>query len=145
MNRHKIIASIFVIIALALGIVFSFEIRFPDQPGGYFASGYYNQFGPLALAIELFIAGIYLYMTHKKANFTLALFGFTAILDPIFNYTGILSSLVPTFATVIFLLCAIVALWLAFTDTFNLGKISATGAVVSFVLGTAFELFFYYI
>jgi hypothetical protein len=142
MNYRKIIASIFIGIALVLGIIFFRDIKFPAGIEGYFSLDYYNQFGPLAICVELLIAGFHLFFHHTKANFTLALFAFTALLDPIFNFLGLFASLVPMYATVLFSCCAIVSLWLAFTDTFGLGRISFLGAVISFLLGNAVELFF---
>lgn len=144
MNTRKIIALIFIGIALVLGVLFYLSIRFPEGIEEYFKKEYYNQFGPLAIAVELLVAGFHLFKKHPKANFTLALFGFTAVLDPIFNLTGLFTSMVPIYAMVLFTLCALVSLWLSFTNTFELGKISFLGALWGFVLGNAVELFFNY-
>lgn len=130
------------LIALVLGIIFFQDITFPVGLEEYFKAAYYNQFGPLALCVELLVAGLYLYQGHPKANFTLALFGFSALLDPVFNYFGIFATQLPVYATVIFILCGLLALWLAFTNTFDTGRISIPGAFGSFILGCAVELFF---
>jgi len=127
-----------------LGIIFFYKISFPNGLEGYFKGEYYNQLGPLAISIELLIAGIYLFIKHSKANFTLALYGFTALLDPIFNLTGLFTSLVPLYATILFIFCAVIALWLAFSNTFKMGRVSLFGALSSFILGNAVELFFNY-
>lgn len=142
MKNRKIFAIIFIIIAFAFGVNFYLEIEFPIGLEAYFKKEYYGQFGPLAICIELLIAGIYLFVKHSKTNFTLALFGFTAILDPIFNLIGLFSSMVPLYTTIIFVCCALLSLWLAFTDSFKLGRISFIGALISFILGNAVELFF---
>ena len=144
MKTRKIFALVFIILALALGVIFYLDIDFPRGFEAYFKKEYYNQFGPLAISIELFIAGVYLLVQHSKVNFTLALFGFTALLDPIFNSIGLFSSMVPLYATVLFVCCALLSLWLAFSDTFKLGRISFIGAFASFILGNAVELFFNY-
>ena len=144
MDIRKIIATVFVLIACTLGIVFYGQITFPVGLEAYFDSDFYNQFGPLAIAVELLVAGIHLLMKHAKANFTLALFGFTAILDPVLNFFGLFSTNVPVYGTSLFIFCAVPALWLAFTNTFNLGKISFLSAFGSFVLGVIVELFFNY-
>lgn len=128
-----------------LGVIFFLDISFPMELTGYFKSEYYSQFGPLAICIELFIAGIYLFIKHPKANFALALFGFTAILDPIFNLVGLFTSLVPLYAMILLVATALVSLWLAFTNAFQLGRISIIGALASLAMGTAIELFFNYI
>ncbi len=145
MATRKIIGLVFIILALVLGFIFFSNISFPKGLEAYFKTEYYSQFGPLAISIELLIAGIYLFIKHSKANFTLALFGFTALLDPIFNLTGLFTSIVPFYATVLFVCCAIIALWLAFSNTFKMGRISLLGALVSFILGNAVELFFNYL
>lgn len=132
-------------IAIVLGVLYYLGIQFPDTLQGYFKKEYYGQYGPLAISVELLVAGFYVFKKHPKANFSLALFGFTAILDPIFNLVGLFTSMVPIYAMVLFTLCAVIALWLSFTNTFGLGKITLLGAIWGFVLGNAVELFFNYI
>ncbi len=145
MKTRKIIALTFIILALVLGGVFLSRIALPVGLEGYFKMDYINQFGPAAICVELLIAGYYLMTKHTKANFTLALFGFTALLDPIFNLAGLFTSLVPTYATVVFVVCALIALWLAFSNKLGLRRISFIGAFASFLLGNAVELFFNYL
>ena len=142
MENRKILALAFITIALIFGIIFYQDVEFPIGLEAYFKKEYYGQFGSLAISIELLIAGIYLFVNHSKANFALALFGFTAILDPIFNLIGLFSTMVPLYATIVFVCCALLSLWLAFTDTFKMGRISFIGALISFILGNAVELFF---
>jgi len=72
------------------------------------------------------------------------LFAFTALLDPILNLVGLFTSSLPVYAIILFLGSAIVSLWLAFTNAFNLGRISFAGALGSFLPGNAIELFFNY-
>ena len=145
MNKRKIIASVFIIIALILGAIFFSEIIFPKGLEGYFKTEYYGQFGPLAICVELFIAGLYLFIAHPKTNFIMALFAFTVFLDLFFNIIGLITTLVPIYALVIFLCCAVFALWLAFSNAFSSGRISFAGAFGSFILGNAVELFFNYL
>ena len=144
MKTRKIIAALFLIIAAVFGVVFYLEIEFPTTVQAYFKKGFYGQFGRLAISVELWQAGIYLFKQHSKANFALALFGFTVLLDSIFNLAGFLSNMLPVYAMIIFVCCALLALWLAFTDTFGLGRISVVGALLSLALGTAVELVFNY-
>ncbi len=145
MKIRKIIATIFIIIAIVLGVIFYTKIDFPKGLEVYFKKEFYGQFGPLAISIELLFAGFYLFTKHPKSNFTLALFGFTALLDPIFNTIGLFTSSVPAYAMVLFVICALIALWLAFSNTFKLGRISFIGVIVSFILGVSVELFFNYL
>ncbi|WP_127137961.1 hypothetical protein [Flagellimonas oceanensis] len=145
MTKRKSNALIFMAIALVLAIVFYQNSVFPNNPEAYFNSKYYYQFGPIAICVELFIAGIYLFQGHKKSNFTLALFAFNALLDPIFNLIGLFDSNVPIYATIIFVVCAIWSLYLAFSNTYNLGRISLLEVLGSFILGATLELSFNYL
>jgi len=144
MKKRKLNAVVFMAFALVLGISFYLNSIFPQDFGAYFKSEYFYQFGPIAICVELFIAGIYLFKGHKKTNFALALFAFTALLDPIFNLAGIFSSIVPVYASLIFIICAIWSLYLAFTNSFKLGRISLLEVLGSFVLGVIIELSFNY-
>jgi hypothetical protein len=145
MKSRKIIATVFIIIAIVLGVIFYIKIEYPMGLDAYFKKEFYSQFGPMAISIELLIAGFYLFTKHLKSNFTLALFGFTALLDPIFNTVGLFTSSVPTYAMLLLVICALLALWLAFSNTFKLGRITIIGVIVSFILGIAVELFFNYL
>ena len=66
MKTRKIIALVFLTIAIVLGIIFYSKIAFPQDLQGYFETEYLNQFGPLAISIELFVAGIYLFIKHPQ-------------------------------------------------------------------------------
>ncbi len=145
MNTRSIISWVFILIALVLGVIFFLEIRFPTGLETYFKKSYYGQFGALAISVELLIAGFYLNRKHPKTNFTLALFGFTALLDPLFNFIGLFASNVPIYGTIIFSGCAIVALWISLSNAFKLKKMSLMAVFISFVLGALVELFFNYL
>lgn len=146
MNRNrKTVAILFMFIAVAWAIFFYTRINFPQGLSGYFEKSYYGQFGPLAICVELFIAGLMVFKKGPKANFALALFGFTIIADVIFNLAGLFVSNIPLVAVVALSICGLVALYMAFTNAFNLGKISWLNAVWSFALGNAVELFFNYL
>ena len=144
MNFRKIIALVFLLIALVLGIVFYTQLSFPQGLEPYFSKEYLNQFGPIAICVELLIAAVQLYRNHAQTNFTLALFGFTAILDPVLNAAGLFQTNLPIYGTILFFICAIIALWIAFTNSFGSGRISFIWAFGSFVLGLFIELFFNY-
>lgn len=144
MKKRKGIASIFIVLSLILGVIFFLNIDYPENVGGYFKKLYYSQFGPLAICVELFIAAYYLFVGYKKSNFALALFAFTALLDIFFNLTGLFTSGIPNYAMVLFFICAVISLWIAFSNAFNLGRITLLGAITSFVLGNAIEFYFNY-
>ena len=145
MKKRKIISILLLIIGAALSVAFIVKIEFPQGFEAYFKREYYNQFGPLAISIELLIASYYLFIGHKKANFTLALFGFTALLDPLFNQIGLFNSIVPLYGTIILSICALLCLWLAFANTFKLKRLSLLAAILSVILGVCIELFFNYL
>ncbi|MEL6303540.1 MAG: hypothetical protein AAGL29_04025 [Bacteroidota bacterium] len=141
MKARIFIALGFISIGLAFSLIFFTQIEFPTEVRTYFRTGTYDKFGPLVISVEMVVAGASLLFSKSKANFALAIFGFTALLDPFFNLTGIFTSLVPTYATLVFVFCAIISLWIAFTDTFDTGRIKLFEVLKSFVLGTAIELF----
>ncbi|MEO1485252.1 MAG: hypothetical protein AAFU57_05875 [Bacteroidota bacterium] len=145
MKARICIALGFMFIGLALALIFFSQIEFPTDLRMYFRAGTYDQFGPFVISVEMMIAGASLLFSPAKANFALALFGFTALLDPFFNLTGIFTSLVPTYATLLFVFCAIFALFISFTDTLGTGRIKPLEVVKSFVLGTAIEVFINYL
>lgn len=142
MKKQKAIAISFLLIALALSVIFYLNLNLPKNIEGYFKKSYYGQLGALAIGVELAISAYYLFRGNKKANFYLALFGFTAILDILFHISGLLTSNVPIYGMIIFGLCAIISFYIAFSNSFNLGKISLWGALLSFVMGNAIEWFF---
>ncbi|WP_191859237.1 hypothetical protein [Hanstruepera ponticola] len=143
--KKRTIALLLLIIGLALSIAFIMKIEFPQGFELYFKRAYYNQYGPLAISVELLFASYYLFIGHKKTNFTLALFGFTALLDPFFNQIGLFNSIVPLYGTIILAICAVLCLWLAFSNPFKLKRLSHLAAILSVVLGVFIELFFNYI
>ena len=144
-KKRKTTSLILLTIASVLSIAFLLRIDFPQGFETYFKREYYSQFGPLAISIELLIAGFYLFNGHKKTNFALALFGFTAVLDPIFDQIGLFESIVPLYGTIVLFLCALFCLWLAFKNVFGLKRISFIMALASFILGVVVELFFNYL
>lgn len=144
MKTRKTIAVAFIVLSVILGVVFYLKTDYPEKFEGYFKKSYYGQFGPLAICVELLFAAYYLYVGHKKSNFALALFAFTALADIFFNLTGIFISGVPNYAMVLFFVCAVISLWIAFSNAFNLGRITLLWAIASFVLGNAIEFYFNY-
>ena len=145
MKKRKVISSVILIIAALLSFAFLFNIEFPQGFEAYFKREYYNQFGPLAISVELLIAGYYLQVEHKKTNFALALFGFTAILDPVFHQIGLFESIVPLYGTIILLICALLCLWLAIANPLKLKRLSSIEAILGVVIAVIVELFFNYL
>jgi len=145
MRKRKTLSLLLLIIGIVLSIAFMLRIDFPQGFEAYFKREYYNQFGPMAISIELLIASYYLFIGHKKTNFTLALFGFTALLDLLFNQIGLFTSIVPLYGTIILSICGLISIYLAFTNTFKLKRLSLLTALLSVILGVFVELFFNYL
>lgn len=144
MKKRKLVSLLLLLVGVVLSIAFILMIEFPQGFDAYFKREYYNQFGPLAISVELVIAGYYFFIGHKKANFALALFGFTALLDPLFNQLGLFESIVPLYGTIILSICGLVCIWLAFANPFELKRLSRLVSIISLVLGVFVELFFNY-
>ena len=144
MESRKILGIVYILTALVLAIIFYANLEMGHDLSLYFKKEYYNQFGPIAICVEMLVAGIHLFSKDRAANFTLALFAFTALLDPIFNAIGLFDTNVPVYGTMIFIFLGIPALWISFTNAFDMGKISWPKAVLSFVFGVLIELFFNY-
>lgn len=142
MNIRKYIAVIFMGIALVFSVFFYLETNHPEDFAAYFNLSFYTQYGPIAISIELFIAGFYLFKASKKANFALALFGFTALMDITLHITSIIASNTPLYAMLVFSGCAIGTFYISFSNAFNLGKITLLATITSFVMGNAIEWFF---
>ncbi|MBU3009787.1 hypothetical protein KO506_00030 [Polaribacter vadi] len=144
MNKRKIVSILLLITGLILSVTFILKIEFPQSFEPYFKREYYNKFGALAISLELIFASYYLLTEHKKTNLALAIFGFTALLDPIFNIIGLFKSIVPIYGTIILTICAIVSLYLAFANTFKLKPLSYLATILSIVLSVIIEFFFNY-
>lgn len=145
MKNSKAVSILLLLIATTMSIAFFLKIDFPQGFERYFEREYYKQFGPLVVSIELFIAGYYLFIEHQKANFALAVFGFTALFDWIFDQIGLSQSLMPLYGTVVMTICAIFCLWIAFQNVFKQQRISLIALIASFAIGGIIELFFNYL
>lgn len=144
MKKRKLVSLLLLLIGVVLSVAFILRIEFPQGLEVYFKREYYNQFGPLAISVELLIAGYYFLIGHTKTNFALALFGFTALLDPLFDQLGLFDSIVPLYGTIILSICGLFCIWLAFANPFELKRLSHFVAILSLVLGVFIELFFNY-
>ena len=142
MGKRKIIASLLLSIGVLLSIAFLLQIDFPQGFEVYFERAYYSQFGPLVISIELLTASYYLFIEHKNTNLALAIFGFTGLLDPILTKLGYLNSSMPLYGTIIIAACALLCLWLAFSNTFKLSPMTLLKITISVIIGFITEIFF---
>lgn len=144
MKNRKIISILLLTIGSLLSVAFILKIDFPQGFEVYFKREYYNQYGPLAISIELLMASYYLLIGDKKANFLLALFGFTALLDIVFHQVGLFTSIMPLYGSIILSICALLSLWFAFKNPFELKRLSYITTLLSVILAVISELFFNY-
>ena len=145
MNVRKIIASLFILIALVFGVILYLDIQYPKDVQTYFRKEFYTQFGPLAICLEMIFSAYYLYRNDKKANFYLALFASTILFDIVFNLAGLFTSSIPDLIAYVLMGCGFVSFWIAFTDSFKTGLISWKETILSIVMGVLVELFFNYL
>ena len=141
-DSRAFLAGLFILVSGIIGIHYFRLIEFPTDLTGYFDRGFYNQFGALAIAVEMMVAGIYLFLGHPKTNFVMALFGFTVLADQLFQFFGVFSSFITGYPIIVFFIFSLVSFWMVVKNPFKLRKITWFAAMISFVLGNAVEVFF---
>ncbi|MGK0316509.1 MAG: hypothetical protein ACI86M_002744 [Saprospiraceae bacterium] len=152
MAVRKIIGTIFSIIAILFSIIFiiqsnlSFDFKeyFDFSLKSYFSLDYLRQITPLVLCLILLYGGLLLIIKPSKSNPVLALFGFTVIEEIVFDWFDIITISFPAYVIVVFLCCALLALWIAYSSTINLKRLSFKEGVSSLILGTLINAFSYY-
>ena len=153
MATRKIIGIVFSIIAVLSIIIFlihsdlSFNLKeyFDFSFKSYFSLSYFNQILPLAICLILLYGGVLLIIKPKKSNPILALFGFTVLEEIVFSWFGIISIDFPTYIVAIFFSSALLALWIAYSDTINQKRLSLKEGISSLTLGTLITAFSYYL
>ncbi|MDG2449298.1 MAG: hypothetical protein P8M34_06655 [Saprospiraceae bacterium] len=98
------------------------------------------QFSPVIVSVMLLMGGVGLLSNHSKTNFALALFGHTALEEIIFDWLGIISHNLPLFAVALFFGCVVIALWLAYSNAFDLKRLSSKEVVLSLLIGAGESL-----
>jgi len=152
MAASKIIGIIFSIIAVLFSTIFiiqsdlsiDFKDYFDFSFKSYFSLEYLRQISPLILCLILLYGGLLLIIKPSKSNPVLALFGFTILEEIVFNWLGIITINYPVYVVVVFLCCALLALWIAYSNTINSKRLSFKEGVSSLILGTLINLFSYY-
>lgn len=140
MKKNKIVGSVFSIVAVVLGIVFVQKIDFSIQLESYFNMGYYTQFTPVLISLILLVGGVFLMKRKPKTNFVLALFGHDVLEEIFFNWVGLVNSNLPIYAMLVFFVIALVALWIAYRNTFSLKSLTFNEIVYSLLLGAILSL-----
>ncbi len=152
MAARKIIGITFSIIAVLFSVIFviqsnlsiDFKEYFDFSLKSYFSLAYLRQITPLLISLILLYGGILLIIKPSKSNPVLALFGFTVLEEVIFNWLDIITINFPAYVVAIFFCCALLALWIAFSNTINLKRLSFKEGVTSLILGTLINACSYY-
>ena len=101
----------------------------------YFKPKYYNQFSPLILCALLITAGVFIILKHKRTNFYLAIFGYTALEELLFRAIGLPQNLWPTWLIISFLLLGGACVFLAHRNPYKLNALSVRDLVLSLAFG----------
>ncbi len=152
MAARKIIGIIFSIIAVLFSTIFiiqsdlsiDFKDYFDFSFKSYFSLEYLRQITPLILCLILLYGGLLLIIKPSKSNPVLALFGFTVLEEIVFGWLDIITINFPLVVIVVFFCCALLALWIAYSNTINSKRLSFKEGVSSLILGTLINLFSYY-
>ncbi len=152
MEARKITGIIFSIIAVLFSTIFiiqsdlsiDFKDYFDFSFKSYFSLKYLRQITPLMLCLILLYGGLLLIIKPSKSNPVLALFGFTVLEEIVFNWFGIFTINYPVYVVAVFFCCALFALWIAYSNTINLKRLSFKEGVSSLILGTLINAFSYY-
>ncbi|GJM35938.1 MAG: hypothetical protein DHS20C18_49390 [Saprospiraceae bacterium] len=140
MEKRKIIGAGFSIIALVTIGIFIAQTDFSIQLQSYFSLEYCMQFVPLIISLLLLFGGVFLFINRPNANFALALFGYAALEEILFDWLGVASTYLSTYSIVLFFCCAIAALWIAHSNSFNLKRLSYRELIFSVVFGAVESL-----
>ena len=152
MATRKIIGIVFSIIGIIFSIVFiiqsdlNIDLKeyFDFTFKSYFSLSYFNQILPLTICLILTYGGILLLIMPTKSNPILALFGITVIENFLFNWLGLITIDFPIFVVTIFLCTALLALWIAYSDTINQKRLSLKNGISSLIIGTFINAFSYF-
>ena len=141
MKKSKIIGASFTIIAIIFCINFMIQPDFSIRLESYFDFDYLMKLTPLVIGLMLFLGGAIFFINPDKANFTLSLFGHTAVEEIVFNWFGLSASTLSNDSTIVFFICGVIALWIAYSNAFNTKKLSFFEAVVSLIFGGVIAFF----
>lgn len=153
MATRKIIGIVYSIIGILFSIIFliktdlntNLKEYFNFSFKSYFSLSYFNKVLPLIICLILFYGGLLLIIKPTKSNPILALFGFTVLEEIVFSWFGIITINFPSYIVAIFFSSALLALWIAYSDTINQKRLSLKEGASSLILGTIISAFSYYL
>lgn len=140
MKMRKMIGAGFSVIALVTIGIFVAQTDFNIQLQSYLSLEYCMQFVSLVISLLLLFGGVSLFVNRSNANFALALFGYAALEEILFSWFGITSTYLSTYSVVLFFCCAVAALWIAHSNSFNLKRLSYREVIISLVFGAVESL-----
>lgn len=143
MNKRKILGIVFALIALVYSVIFTIhtELQFSIRLESWLTLSYLSLLTPFIICAMLLFSGGYLFTKQTKSNFALALFGHTASEEVVFNWIGITTTNLTPNSIVVLFICSVVALWIAYSNTFNFRPISLKEVIYSVIIGTMISLF----
>ena len=152
MATSKIIGIVFSLIAILFSIIFMLQSDlninlkeyFDYSLKSYFSISYFNKILPLIICLILLYGGILLIFKPTKSNPILALFGFTVLEEAVLSSFGLISIDFPAYVLAIFFSSALLALWIAYSDTINEKHLSFKEGVSSLIFGTFINAACYY-
>ncbi|MDF1698684.1 MAG: hypothetical protein P1U56_22720 [Saprospiraceae bacterium] len=139
-KKRKIVGAGFSIIAFVTIGIFIAQTDFSIQLQSYFSLDYCMQFVPLVISLLLLYGGVSLFVKRPNTNFALAMFGYAALEEILFDWFGIISTYLSTYSIVILFCCAIAALWIAHSNSFNLKRLSTREIIISLLFGAVESL-----
>ncbi len=123
------------IAGLTMAILFGMKTETNPDPRVWFTAEYYSQFLPIAISVMLIIAGLFLGLEHKKANFNLAVFGHTASEEALFSWIGLSSSSLETWVLILFFALSLLCLWIAYSNVLRQEPLSWKEALFGISFG----------
>lgn len=143
MKNSRIIGIAFTLLAIAICYNVICRIEFSIQLENNFSLEYWMQFTPLVIGLTMLVSGVFLIFEHPKTNFMLSLFGFDVLEEIIFDYIGYTTTNLVSLEVIVLLICALVALWMAFSNPFKLKPLSTKEVIIGLVFGALLSLFPY--
>jgi hypothetical protein len=143
MQVGKVIGTVFITVAIITLGIFITQTEFSFQLQDWLSFKYYIQYSPYVISIMLLYGGWYIIRKHPKSNFAMAIFGYTMLEITALDWLGIVSNNLGTYPMLMFICCAITALWVSHANSFNLRKLSLKEILISVFIGALESLLLY--
>lgn len=134
-SKRRITSGGFILVSLFVVGYFFLTTQIKVEFETYFKPEYYLQFSMLLLAATLLNAGILLFKGSSKANLMLAIYGYMALAEMLFDLLAITVVNMPWAISLVFTIAALPAIWIAHTNAFDTKKLPLAGLIISVALG----------